>query len=223
MPKVAKVGQFRKTAAAESTSTTKVSALPGGELPFPAPEDQISRGQRKRQAKRDQYLKRQNLVLSTLQLKRIEDQKTRIDGLDALKAALLATRNSDSSSTTTTRTTTLTTTKPSHALDRNQSKMELTAREVHHMELVLEHPAFSANPFATIQEHLRNTLKDQKKLLETKATIRNEADARRLEETKTRKREQHEEAGGNKGKKYTAAVKARKAAMNSRRGRGNMR
>jgi Ribosome biogenesis protein SLX9 len=227
MPKVAKVGQFRKTAAAESktakTSTSKASSSPfqGGGAPAPpAAEDQTSRGQRKRQAKRDQYLKRQNLVLSTLQLKRIEDQKTRIDGLDALKAALLGTTNSDSHSTTPSTTKEPT---PSNALDRNKSKRELTAREVHHMELVLEHPAFTANPFATIQEHLRNTLKEQKKVLETKAAIRNKANAEHLEEAKRRKREQHEEAGGNKGKKYTAAVKARKAAMNSRRVGGNIR
>ena len=51
----------------------------------------LSRGQRKRQAKRDQYLRREKLILSSLQLQKAQEQARRIDGLDAMKEALLAT------------------------------------------------------------------------------------------------------------------------------------
>jgi len=196
MPKVSKVGQFRKTAAAEQSSALQPKT------PIISASDQASRGQRKRQAKRDQYLKRQNLVLSALQLKRTEDQKTRIDGLDALKEALMQTNA--------TKTTAVSTTElSSHSLlGKNKSKRELTAREVNHLELVLEHPAFQANPFATIQEHLKNTLFPQKQILEQEAMQRNKATAARLEQTKIRKKEQQQSVGGKHRKKYTAARKS---------------
>ena len=56
-----------------------------------APAASLSRGQRKRQAKRDQYLRREKLILSSLQLQKAQEQARRIDGLDAMKEALLAT------------------------------------------------------------------------------------------------------------------------------------
>ena len=48
----------------------------------------LSRGQRRRQAKRDQYRKREQMILSSLRLKSQEEQKGRIDGLDAIREAL---------------------------------------------------------------------------------------------------------------------------------------
>jgi hypothetical protein len=48
----------------------------------------LSRGQRKRLAKREQFLKREKMVMSSLLLKKLEEQKGKIDGLDAIKEAL---------------------------------------------------------------------------------------------------------------------------------------
>jgi hypothetical protein len=126
----------------------------------------LSRGQRKRQAKKDQYLKRQKLVLSTLILQKQEDQKKRIDGLDALKEALQATLTEDEAASSRKEPPEDVQAYPQNLNKTNKSKKELTAREVSHLGLVLEHPAFQSNPFATIQEHLKNTLAGQAKELE---------------------------------------------------------
>ena len=66
-------------------------------------EDGLSRGQRKRNAKKEQYLRRENMILSTLALRRKDEQKKRIDGLDALKEALngVLTRTASKASTST--------------------------------------------------------------------------------------------------------------------------
>ena len=155
-------------------STTNTTDTTNTTTPKTKEQDksQLSRGQRKRQAKRDQFLRRQKLVLSTLQLQRQEEQKKRIDGLDALKEALRATE-AEPSTTTTKSVTTKTPSTPnnaasdardnstpgvSSALDKNKTKKELTAREVTRLGLVLEHPAFQTDPIAALQEHLRNSI-----------------------------------------------------------------
>ncbi|XP_071486063.1 ribosome biogenesis protein SLX9 homolog [Diadema antillarum] len=52
---------------------------------------------------------------------------------------------------------------PDYTQQRVQSKMEETAR----FQEVLKHSAFKANPFATINEHLRNKLKQEQEADET--------------------------------------------------------
>ena len=213
-PKVSKVGKFRKTAAAvettkqqqqqqlSSSSTIATVATIATKETSNIFLDTNSRGQRKRQAKRDQYLKRQNLVLSTLQLKREDDQKNRIDGLDALKAAVVTISSQSAIAQTQTA--------QSHALDHQKSKRQLTIREVNHMELVLEHPAFQANPFETIQEHLKNTLKNQQIILEQEGNARQKANDKAREQKKLLKKEKLQGGGGKHRKKFRATKQSKR-------------
>jgi hypothetical protein len=180
MPKASRVGKFRKTAseasaAAPSTpANTPVKAVKdaatvthdetvGGAASTRETQaatatstgtdtSNLSRGKRKRLAKREQYLRKERLVLSSLKLKREEEQKTRIDGLDAIKDALQATvkagiANKEPEEEV----------KP-NLLKTNKSRKLLMQKEVAQMNLVLQHPAFQEDPFATIRQHLTNTL-----------------------------------------------------------------
>jgi len=193
MPKISKVGKFRQTAAA--TTTDQVVVVDDGN------DNALSRGQRKRQGKKDQYLKRQKLVLSTLRVQGQEDQKKRIDGLDALKEALQATVTETIESENT---------KDSPApvvvsqLNTNKAKKELTSREVLHLGLVLEHPAFQENPFATIQEHLKNTLAGQAKELEKEGEVKAKEKAVAAEKRKKVRKVRQRENGGKHRKKFRA-------------------
>jgi hypothetical protein len=191
MPKVSKTGKFRQAALSVASSSEEKE------------EQQLSRGQRKRESKKQQYLKRQTLILSSLRLKREEDQKRRIDGLDALKEALHATVSE-----------TVTKAQPeSHQtslLGRNKTKRELTAREVSHLGLVLEHPVFQSNPFATIQEHLKNTLTGQAQELKQLSEKQAKAEEAAAEKRKHAKKERVQDRGGKHRKKYHAARRSRK-------------
>jgi Ribosome biogenesis protein SLX9 len=110
----------------------------------------LSRGQRKRMAKRDQYLKREQMVLSSLELKRQDEQKKRIDGLDAMKSALMDTIRLHSSKQAGEEKNTV--------VKTNKARQRLVGPEVAQMTLVLQHPSFQADPFATIRQHLKNTI-----------------------------------------------------------------
>jgi hypothetical protein len=206
MPKVSKVGKFRQAAAQEKKS---VSSFPDANASSaddphqqpPQHQQQLSRGQRKRQAKRDQYLKRQKLILSTLKLQKEQEQKKRIDGLDALKEAL----KGAASSTTPQQQQQATSTAVSHALDHNKSKRELTVREVTHMGLVLEHPAFQSNPFETLQLHLKNTLAGQAQQLQQASEQRTQAERLEQEQRKQLKKERLEGVKKKYGRKFRAA------------------
>jgi Ribosome biogenesis protein SLX9 len=116
----------------------------------------LSRGQRKRLAKRDQYLKREQMVLSSLELKRQDEQKKRIDGLDAMKSALLETIHSLHASKQQGEDTE--DSAKSSVIKTNKARQRLVGTEVAQMSLVLQHPSFQADPFATIREHLKNTI-----------------------------------------------------------------
>jgi ABC-type dipeptide/oligopeptide/nickel transport system ATPase subunit len=126
----------------------------------------MSRGQKKRLAKRDQYLRKDRLIMASLKLKQQDEQKKRIDGLDAIKEALLSTVSSGSNSSSgnikhsTTSVAAVVDEKAKQGLvvKTNKSRKALVEREVSQMNLVLQHPAFKADPFATIREHLKNTL-----------------------------------------------------------------
>ena len=194
MPKVSKVGKFRQAAAA-----AVVVATASPEMLDPVDENGLSRGQRKRQAKKDQYLKRQKLVLSTLLLQKQEDQKKRIDGLDALKDALHATLQENE------------TVRPkvdlacSQNLNKtNKSKKDLTAREVSHLGLVLEHPAFQSNPFATMQEHLKNTLAGQAEELKDEGKEKEKIKVTLAEQRKKIRKARQRADGGKRRKKFRA-------------------
>jgi ABC-type dipeptide/oligopeptide/nickel transport system ATPase component len=193
MPKISKVGKFRK-AAAEAATPANTPVSKGAQVapvarPHPLANNvyltvdkatttasttdansnantdasNVSRGQRKRQAKRDQYLRKEKLILSSLKLKTEQEQKKRIDGLDAIKEALLATVKKSSSSSkagTAVQTDNIEDKeeeKP-NMLKTSKSRQLLMQKEVAQMSLVLQHPAFQADPFATIREHLTNTL-----------------------------------------------------------------
>lgn len=184
MPKVSKAGKFRKAA---SKPKEEKQAAPAA----------LSRGQRKRQAKREQYLKRETMILSTLQLKQQEEQKKRIDGLGALKEALTSVDTSPSTSAATAQ-------QPSNTL---KGKKNLAAREMEHMNLVLQHPAFLSNPFEAIQQHLRNSLAGQAQEQEAKSRERAKVDMDKQQVKKRQKKERIQAAGGRHRKKFHAARK----------------
>lgn len=151
----------------------------------------LSRGQRKRNAKREQYLKREQMILSTLSLRRKEEQTKRIDGLDALKDALSG-LSSDGKKSDDPKTSTHTKNQEAEntvAITTNKAKKELAAKEITHMNLVLQHPSFKENPFATIQEHLKNTLSDQKQQ-QTKQFIQNKKEQQKQEKLKQQKKKE---------------------------------
>ena len=43
----------------------------------------------------------------------------------------------------------------------SKKRQKLVAEETAHMQQVLEHPAFVADPFAALQEHIKNTVTAQ--------------------------------------------------------------
>jgi hypothetical protein len=157
------------------------AALADGEPNNTQAPHEMSRGQRKRHAKRDQYLKREKMILSSLQLKSQEEQKRRIDGLDAIRDALMNTSKHGSSSSDPAE-------EPKQSYTTNKAKRKLVAEEVHHLNLVMQHPAFIADPFETMQEHLRNTLADEKKQLEDQAKVRSQQEKKTVEAKKTQKK-----------------------------------
>lgn len=192
--------------AATTTRTTQPSA--GGELstgasdlatPAGEPEN-LSRGQRKRLAKRNKYMKREQMILSTLKLRHEEEQSKRIDGLDALRNALLHTTSSGDGD------------KEKQQQQQNQllgktnaSKQKLQQMELNHYNLVLQHPEYVKNPFETMQEHLRNTLKRQKEQQEQTSKERTQ---QLDEQVKKKKQQQMADGGVTKKKKSRKKFKA---------------
>jgi hypothetical protein len=49
--------------------------------------------------------------------------------------------------------------KPAASVRKNKAKKNLQLKEIQQFKAVLAHGAFQANPFATIREHLTNTVK----------------------------------------------------------------
>jgi hypothetical protein len=162
--------------------------------PFPREGDDepLSRGQRKRLAKRDQYLKRENMVLSSLRLKRLEGQVGKLDGLDAIREAL-GVASSSSSSSGAAAVEGGGAKKVPPTCDTNKSRRALANAEISHMGLVLRHPAFNEDPFEAIRQHLRNSLAGDAEKLDTASKARDEEDgkfdAKKKEEKKERLRD----------------------------------
>mmetsp|Transcript_17855 Transcript_17855/g.27590 ORF Transcript_17855/g.27590 Transcript_17855/m.27590 type:complete len:200 (-) Transcript_17855:358-957(-) len=192
MPKATKKS-FRQNAVvapkSETTTTTTMTTESKD-----GPTTHLSRGQRKRQAKRDQYLKREKLILSTLKLQKEEDQKKRIDGMDAIRKALKATMTKSTTSD-------LPRDDNGDRVETNKAKQQVAAKEVTHMNLVLQHPAFQSNPFDTIKQHLKNTLADQAEEQQVKSELRTKQEA---EDAAKRKEAKKERVGVKHRKKFHA-------------------
>ena len=141
--------------------------------PFPREGDDepLSRGQRKRQHKRDQYLKRENMVLSSLRLKRLEGQVGKLDGLDAIREAL-GVASSSSSSSGAAAVEGGGAKKVPPTCDTNKSRRALANAEISHMGLVLRHPAFNEDPFEAIRQHLRHSLAGDAEKMDTASKAR---------------------------------------------------
>ena len=178
-------------------------------------ESLLSRGQRKRQAKRDQYLRKEKMILLSLQLQKEQDQKKRMDGLDALKEALLETVQE--SPTTKPATTSLT---QNVVVKSNKAKQRLASSELVHMSLVLQHPVFQSNPFETIQAHLRNTLAPQGKQQEAATALKLQQEQQATQQRKQAKKERLlDSKGNNKGNKNNHKKKKTKSKFKATRTR----
>mmetsp|Transcript_16676 Transcript_16676/g.45806 ORF Transcript_16676/g.45806 Transcript_16676/m.45806 type:complete len:249 (-) Transcript_16676:320-1066(-) len=142
---------------------------------------QLSRGQRKRQAKREQFLKKEKMILSSLMLQRQEDQKKRIDGLDAIKEALMDTATKNASGRAI---------EPQvlQHVTTNKAKRKLVAKEVEHMNLIMQHPSFKQDPFETMQQHLKNTFAEERKQQELLSKKRTEQEKLKSEAKKSIKK-----------------------------------
>jgi ABC-type dipeptide/oligopeptide/nickel transport system ATPase subunit len=125
-------------------------------------------------------VRKEKLILSSLVLKKQEEQKQRIDGLDAIRDALMNTTKDDKSKEG----------QEEHAesYNTNKAKRKLVAEEARHVGLVMQHPAFKADPFATIQEHLRNTLAEEKVKQELQEEQRIKKDKVEVEQQKRQKK-----------------------------------
>jgi ABC-type dipeptide/oligopeptide/nickel transport system ATPase component len=202
MPKVARVAKFRTASVQASPSllTAKQVSEPA-KIPEATDETNLSRGQRKRLAKREQYLRKEKIVLSSLTLRHQDEQKKRIDGLDAIKEALLSTVSPIQDEP---KISDLSKIKPNLMIS-NKSKKSLVAREVSQMSLVLQHPAFQADPFATIREHLKNTLaKDERQQKKEEIQYQKER-VKKAEEKKIAKKE----SGAKRKRKKFKATRSR--------------
>ena len=229
MPKATQVGKFRSASRASSrdvkgaplsseyvsqhkkkdgTTTTSVATKTGDDTHFPNEKDDVvlSRGQKKRLAKREQYLNKEKMVLSSLRLQRLEEQKGKIDGLDAIRDALSEAVTSNLHSKSKLSTNSINDDSkcnkskiPLH--NTNKAKKALANAEITHMGLVLQHPSFVANPFAAIQQHLRNSLASDAEKLREKGLIRKEEDKRFEAQKKEEKKERVKEAKFSKTRK----------------------
>ena len=193
MPKVA--GRFRAAAKTSSLRDVKLGAPPEAESSSEKEAAALSRGQRKRLANREQYLKREKMVMSSLRLQRLEQEKGKLDGLLAIREALgeACSSHPPKSLTSDAKDMKSDATKKQPTCNTNRSKKAVANREISHMGLVLEHPSFRENPFAAIQQHLRNSLAPEAEQMKQKSQKRDveddEVEAKKKEERKERLRE----------------------------------
>lgn len=189
-----KIGKNIETTAADTADANTTAAGTNN-------KQALSRGQRKRLAKREQYLKREKMVMSSLKLKRQDEQRGKLDGLDALREALISTHKPGKEGGGDSKNDKEGSEYPapqSAPCSTNKAKKNLAGREVAHMNLVLEHPSFKANPFATLQEHLRNTLSGQANELKRTAETETAKEKKETAERKKAKKEKIRELGGKK-------------------------
>lgn len=198
MGKAGKSGKAKTTAKAVSSRLVKHAPLTSTKIISPklsqkddGHNESLSRGQRKRLAKREQYLKRERMVMSSLRLKRLEEQKGKLDGLDAIKEALTSTTSTSDAVSREAQSSSQSAEKlSSHTV---KAKKNLANSEIGHMSLVLEHPSFVENPFAAIQQHLRNSLESDAEVLKAESLKREKedrlADERKKEDRKEKIRD----------------------------------
>jgi len=173
----------------EDTTTTnsREDVTKGGET--------LSRGQRKRLAKHENYRKKEKMILATLMLKKRDEQKKRIDGLDAIREALIDTTKTPAPNDDETD-------EYNPSYGSNRARKGLISSEIERMSLVQQHPAFKLDPFATLQEHLTNTFAEQKEKLQKEAREKAENDKKKKEEKKQEKKERLQGVKKNNNKKY---------------------
>lgn len=233
MPKTSKVGKFRAAAKASSRNV-KEAPLTAQYLSQKKNESDVtdkattddtttttsagtenaplSRGQRKRLAKREQYLKREKMVMSSLRLQRLEEQKGKLDGLDAIREALGEAAAVSSSSSKSLMAAAKELSKASSkqqqqqqqhisSCNTNKSKKALANNEISHMNLVLQHPSFQSNPFAAIQTHLKNSLVDDAQRLKVESDKRSEEEKVMQVKKKEERKERIRDAKFNKTRK----------------------
>jgi len=237
MPKVTKVGKFRSASKASSrdvrasplTSQSNLSSekkklvvvhpkntdnANDDEFPNEMDDAPLSRGQRKRLAKREQYLKRENMVMSSLRLRRLDDQKGKLDGLDAIREALTTSTSSLSVSVTQQQ---KQEPKKLMTCNTNKSKRTLANSEISHMGLVLSHPKFNEDPFAAIRLHLQNSLVDDAKKLKVTSEERNKEDNKLVAIKKEERKERIRDAKFSKTKKKRSSYKPARPGARARR------
>lgn len=144
---------------------------------------QLSRGQRKRQAKREQFLKKEKMILSSLLLRRQDQQKKRIDGLDAIKEALMDTKDKSKNDQNPENNTI----QPVQLIATNKAKRKLVAKEIERVNLILQHPTFKKDPLETMQEHLRNSFAEDRKQQEMLSKKRTEEEKRKVQKKRADK------------------------------------
>jgi hypothetical protein len=212
MPKASKVGKARAAAKASSRNVKEApltSQFLAGKKASDAVDDDLSklaekekeslsRGQRKRLAKREQYLKREKMVMSSLRLQKLEEQKGKLDGLDAIREALGEAAAPSSKSLMDAAKEIAAKSKANAVSNKltgksNKSKKTIATTEISHMGLVLQHPSFQENPFAAIQIHLKNSLATDAEKLTEESEKRTQEDkeieAKKKEERKERIRD----------------------------------
>ena len=133
------------------------------------------------------------MVMSSLRLQRLEEQKGKLDGLDLIREALGESLSESSPPKSKIPTTTQNEKKKEIKCNTNKSKKTLAATEITHMGLVLQHPSFKSNPFSAIQQHLRNSLSSDREKLNAESKKRTTEEitliAKKKEERKERIRD----------------------------------
>jgi len=118
-----------------------------------------SRGQRKRQQRRERFTEK--LLFLDREKKRREENKVgkALFDIDALTQELLKTNSSAGAGNATAQTasTSFKTKKKKGKKMNNRKRRQLELEEVARMRQVMQHPAFIADPLATIATHLTNT------------------------------------------------------------------
>jgi hypothetical protein len=110
--------------------------------------ERLSRGQRKREKRKAAFLKKVAFGHEALKLHNEEQKKQGVDGLGSLTSCLPSLEEAKSNNQ-----------KIKNAgIKTNKSKTRVAASEIKLLHQVHEHPAFQADPFAALQEHLQNTM-----------------------------------------------------------------
>ena len=151
MPKIIKAKKFRPNRGSSgsggaSTSDEPVQAPEATSAPVEGKE-KLSRGQRKREKRKAAFLKKMAFGHEALKLQSMEEKKKGIGGLGTLSSVLPTASDTPVQAST-----------KQVVLKTNKSKTRIAASEIKLLQQVHEHPAFQANPFAALQEHLTNTM-----------------------------------------------------------------